>query len=78
MRNIILYHILPLKSIELYEKNEKYIIELKLDFQDQRLREKAIETGIADVISKAIGSKIVLYKKSQKKPKIEIPVGKNK
>ena len=25
--------------------------------QDQRLREKAIETGIADVISKAIGSK---------------------
>ena len=26
----------------------------------------------------AIGSKIVLYKKSQKKPKIEIPVGKNK
>ena len=35
---------------------------LKLDFQDQRLREKAIETGIADVISKAIGSKIVFQR----------------
>ena len=26
----------------------------------------------------AIGSKIVLYKKSEKKPKIELPQGKNK
>ena len=43
-------------------KNEKYIIELKLDFNDQRLREKEIETGIADVISKSIGSKMVLQR----------------
>ena len=43
-------------------KNEKYIIELKLDFNDQRLREKEIETGIADVISKSIGSKMVFQR----------------
>ncbi len=60
--------LLKSKGIKIYQsrlkklKNEKYIIELKLDFQDQRLREKAIETGIADVISKAIGSKIVFQR----------------
>ena len=43
-------------------KNEKHIIELKLDYEDQRLREKEIETGIADVISKSIGSKMVFQR----------------
>ena len=33
---------------------------------------------VSDEICKAIGSKIVLYKKSEKKPKIELPQGKNK
>ena len=60
--------LLKSKGIKLHQarlkklKNEKYIIELKLDFDDQRLREKEIETGIADVISKSIGAKMVFQR----------------
>lgn len=60
--------LLKSKGIKLHQarlkklKNEKYIIELKLDFDDQRLREKEIETGIADVISKSIGAKMIFQR----------------
>lgn len=60
--------LLKSKGIKIYQcrlkklKNEKYIVELKLDFDDSRLKEKEIETGIADVISKCIGSKMVFQR----------------
>ena len=43
-------------------KNEKYIVELNLDYNDLRLREKDIITNIADIISKSIGTKITLQR----------------
>lgn len=43
-------------------KNEKVIIELKLDFHDLRLKEKEVMTNIADIISKSIGTKVVLQR----------------
>lgn len=60
--------LLKSKGIKIYQarlkklKNEKYIIELKLDFEDQRLREREIELGIAEVVSKSIGSKMVFQR----------------
>lgn len=42
--------------------NGKYIIELKLDYEDIRLREKAIITSISEIISKNIGTKFTLQR----------------
>ena len=39
-------------------KNGKYIVEIKLDFNNKRLREKSIITNISDVISKGLGNKV--------------------
>lgn len=46
-------------------KNGKYIIELKLDYNDQRIREKAVATAISDVISKSIGTKITFQREKK-------------
>lgn len=60
--------LLKSKGIKLHQvrlkklKNEKHIVELKLDFEDQRLRAREIEIGIADVISKSIGCKMVFQR----------------
>lgn len=43
-------------------KNNKYIVELKLNYNDSRIREKEIITNIADIISKSIGTKLVLQR----------------
>lgn len=47
-----------IKQIE----NMKYIIDLQLDYSDMKLREKNIMSGIAVIISKSIGTKIVLQR----------------
>ena len=52
-------------------KNEKYIVELKLNYEDTRLKEKDIITNIADVISKSIGTKLVLQRDRQDDDKKE-------
>ncbi len=43
-------------------KNEKYIVELKLDYKDMKVREKDVTTNISDIISKSIGSKVVFQR----------------
>lgn len=43
-------------------KNGKYIIELKLDVNDSRLRDKNVMINIADLISKSIGTKVTLQR----------------
>lgn len=43
-------------------KNGKYIIEVKLDYNDDRLRKKEVINSISEIISKGIGSKIVLQR----------------
>ncbi|MBQ7411101.1 MAG: SpoIIE family protein phosphatase [Clostridia bacterium] len=43
-------------------KNGKYIIELKLDYNDLRLRDKNIMINIGDVVSKSIGTKVTLQR----------------
>lgn len=43
-------------------KNEKFIVELKLDYEDTRLREKDVIINMADIISKSIGIKIVFQR----------------
>lgn len=43
-------------------KNEKYIVELKLDYEDLKVREKDVTTNISDIISKSIGSKVVFQR----------------
>ena len=43
-------------------KNGKYIIELKLDEKDLRLRDKSIMVNIGDVISKSIGTRVTLQR----------------
>ena len=43
-------------------KNEKYIIEIKLNYDDVKVREKDIMTNIGDVISRNIGSKVVFQR----------------
>lgn len=43
-------------------KNNKYIIELKPNYNDLRIREKDIITNIADIISKSIGTRVVLQR----------------
>lgn len=42
--------------------NEKYIVELKLDYDDLRVREKNVITEISGIISKSIGKKITLQR----------------
>ncbi len=46
-------------------KNEKYIIELKLDYADLALREKDVISSIGDIISKSMGTKIVLQRERE-------------
>lgn len=43
-------------------KNGKYIIELKLDTEDARLREKNTMINIGDIISKSIGTRVTLQR----------------
>jgi stage II sporulation protein E len=46
-------------------KNEKYIIELKLDYNEPKLKEKEIMVNIADVISKSIGTRVTLQREKR-------------
>lgn len=43
-------------------KNEKYIVELALDYEDMKVREKDVTTNVSDIISKSIGSKVVFQR----------------
>ena len=43
-------------------KNNKYIIELKLDYNDNKIKEKSIIVNIADIISKNLGTRVVLQR----------------
>ena len=43
-------------------KNNKYIIELKLDYNDSRIKEKNVITNIADLISKNLGTRVTLQR----------------
>lgn len=43
-------------------KNEKYIVELKFDYEDIKVREKDVTTNISDIISKSIGKKVVFQR----------------
>lgn len=52
-------------------KNEKYIIELKLDYNNLRIREKEIITNISETISKSIGTKITLQRERKDEEKQE-------
>ena len=52
-------------------KNQKYIVELKLDYMDNRVKEKDVIINIADIISKSIGTKIVLQRERKDDEKNE-------
>ncbi len=52
-------------------KNEKYIVELKFSYNDNRVKEKEIMINIADIISKSIGTKIVLQRERKDEEKEE-------
>lgn len=52
-------------------KNEKYIIELKLDYNNFRIREKEVITSISEIISKSIGTKITLQRERKDEEKQE-------
>ena len=43
-------------------KNNKYLVELKLDYKDNRLKEKNVIANIADLISKSLGTRIILQR----------------
>lgn len=43
-------------------KNEKYIIELMVDYEDSRLRDKETIVNISDILSRSISSKITFQK----------------
>lgn len=43
-------------------KNNKYIVELKLDYNDNRVKEKEIISSIIDIISKSIGTKVAFQR----------------
>lgn len=43
-------------------KNGKYIIELQLDYNDLRLRDKNVMINIGDVVSKSMGTKVTLQR----------------
>ena len=52
-------------------KNNKCIVQLKLDYNDSRVKEKDIMTNIADIISKSVGTKIVLQRERRDEEKQE-------
>lgn len=52
-------------------KNEKFIIELKLDYNDNRIKEKDIITNIADIISKSLGTRVLLQRERTDEEKKE-------
>ena len=43
-------------------KNKKYIVELKLDYDDNRIKEKSIIANISDIISKNLGVRVSLQR----------------
>ncbi len=43
-------------------KNKKYIVEVKLDYKDLKLREKNLIVNISDLISKSLGTRVVLQR----------------
>ena len=43
-------------------KNNKYIVEIKLNYNDIRVREKSVITNIADIISKSLGTRVILQR----------------
>lgn len=43
-------------------KNKKYIVEIKLDYNDTRLREKSIIANISDLISRNLGVRVSLQR----------------
>ena len=43
-------------------KNNKYIIEFKLDYNDNRIKEKNVIANIADLISKNLGTRVTLQR----------------
>lgn len=63
-----LMHLLIAKNINVQNcairqlENKKYIVELKLNYNDNRVKEKEVITSIADLISKSMGTKIVLQR----------------
>lgn len=52
-------------------QNEKYIIEIKLNNNDVRLKEKETITNIADLISKSIGTRVTLQRERKNEEKNE-------
>ena len=52
-------------------KNEKYIIELKFNYKDNRVREKEVMMNISDIISKSIGTRIILQRERNDEEKEE-------
>lgn len=52
-------------------KNEKFIVELKLDYYDERLKEKEVIVNIADIISKSLGTRIVFQRERKNDEKKE-------
>lgn len=52
-------------------KNEKFIVELKLDYYDERLKEKEVIVNIADIISKSLGTRIVFQRERKNNEKKE-------
>lgn len=63
-----LMHLLIAKNINVQNcaikqlENKKYIVELKLNYNDNRVKEKEIITSIGDLISKSMGTKIILQR----------------
>jgi len=43
-------------------KNEKFIVELKLDYEAPKLREKKVILNIADIISKGLGNRVTFQR----------------
>lgn len=52
-------------------RNEKFIVELKLDYYDERLKEKEVIVNIADIISKSLGTRIVFQRERKNDEKKE-------
>lgn len=52
-------------------KNEKYIIELKFNYKDSRIRKKEVMMNISDTISKSIGTRIILQRERNDEEKEE-------
>lgn len=52
-------------------ENQKYIVEIKLDYNNLKLEEKNVITEIAEIISKSIGTKITLQRERRNDEKKE-------